>query len=271
MCYNRTMKLVMFCDYGLDDAAATVDILQHAEKDGYDSIHLVAIGGNVPADVALENACKLVSNLKFTALPLTIVDTVDVEQPAEYLAAIHGRDGMGDLFDKRECFTRVVKFAQWIDRFNGDYILVSLGPMTLVPLILKKFLPEKFVFMGGNVSETPNYGKYEFNHGINPAAFAECVKYKHVAITMDTCRNAKLNVQNKEIGQQDDMHRIVGRSRELSLGTREKGCFVWDDIAVKYLRHPDWFTLSNETDCDGNKLTVARYKGNREYLEIINE
>ena len=67
------------------------------------------------------------------------------------------------------------------------------------------------------------------------------------------------------------MHRIVGRSRELSLGTREKGCFVWDDIAVKYLRHPDWFTLSNETDCDGNKLTVARYKGNREYLEIINE
>ena len=50
------MKLVLFCDYGLDDAAATADALAHAAEDGYEQAVLVAIGGNVPPAVALENA-----------------------------------------------------------------------------------------------------------------------------------------------------------------------------------------------------------------------
>ena len=59
------MKLILCCDYGLDDAAATADALFHAEKDGYESVVLVAIGGNVPSKVALGNAKKLLAALNF--------------------------------------------------------------------------------------------------------------------------------------------------------------------------------------------------------------
>ena len=180
-------------------------------------------------------------------------------------------DGMGDLFEEKPCPCPVLRFREWLADLKEEYILLSLGPMTLVGEVLKIRMPEKFIFMGGNVTETPNYGRYEFNHGVNPAAFSECVKFPHVAITMDTCRNPKLNIQQKKIGSEDLMHRIVGRSRELTLGSGEKGCYVWDDIAVKYLRHPDWFSLDAGTDLDGNVLTVARYECDKEYLEIINQ
>ena len=90
------MKLILFCDYGLDDAAATYDVLRHAED--YDSADLVAIGGNVPSEISLRNAKKLVANCDFALPEVRIVDTTAIEQPNEYLKEIHGDDGMGDLF-----------------------------------------------------------------------------------------------------------------------------------------------------------------------------
>ena len=50
-CYNVGMKLILCCDYGLDDAAATADALAHAAQDGYSEAVLVAAGGNVPPEV----------------------------------------------------------------------------------------------------------------------------------------------------------------------------------------------------------------------------
>ncbi len=263
------MKLVLFCDYGLDDAAATVDALLHAQKDGYDEAELVAVGGNVPADVALVNAKKLVANLNFPHLPVKIVDTSMIGQPAEYLKEIHGGDGMGDLFEEHEPPCETVPFSAW-QKEGGEFDLLSLGPMTLVPFALGK-KPRKFVFMGGNIAEEPNFRGYEFNHALNRAAFSECVKYPHVAITMDTCRHPLLNLREEEIGDGDLMHRIVNRAREMTFRSGEKGCYIWDDIAVKYLRHPDWFDVFQRSDRDGNLLSVASYVYGKKYLEIIGE
>ena len=92
------MKLVMFCDYGLDDAAATIDALSHSVKDGYEEVVLVAIGGNVPPSISLRNAIRLVSNCDFDYAPVTVVDTTGEEQPFEFLTVVHGGDGMGELF-----------------------------------------------------------------------------------------------------------------------------------------------------------------------------
>ena len=51
----------------------------------------------------------------------------------------------------------------------------------------------------------------------------------------------------------------------------EKGCYVWDDMAVKVLRHPDWFQTYLAEDRDGNLLTVARYVLGRPYREIMEQ
>lgn len=267
MCYTVRMDLVLFCDYGLDDAVATADALLHAAEDGYARADLVAVGGNVPAGVAFRNAKKLLSHLA-PSVPVRVVDTADLPQPCEFLKDIHGGDGMGDLFGGGD-WEETLGFGQWCEE-TREFDLLSLGPMTLVPRALAR-KPRKFVFMGGNIAETPNFRGYEFNHALNRAAFAECVRYPHTAVTMDTCRNSLFNIQEREISGEDVLARLVKRTREMSLSSGEKGCYIWDDIAVKVLRHPDWFARERACDRDGNLLDVARYIGERDYLQIVGE
>ena len=267
------MNLILCCDYGLDDAAATVDALSHAAADGYETVALVAAGGNVPPEVSLANAKKLVAHLPFETVPVVVVDTTAEEQPAEYLKNIHGDDGMGDLFSDDDGFSApVVAFSDWLAQIDGEYDLLSLGPMTLVPRILARGAVRKFVFMGGNIAETPNFHGYEFNHALDRAAFAAVTRrYAHVAVTMDTCRHPLLNVQNVDLSGGGLQRRIVARAREMTFVSGEKGCYIWDDMAVKALRHPDWFSLYEAEDRDGNRLTVAKYTHGKPYLEILEE
>ena len=270
MHYNKLMKLILCCDYGLDDAAATTDVLLHAKEDGYTEIAIVAVGGNVPSAVALANAKKLIANFPYGLPKLTIVDTTGEPQPSEFLKDIHGGDGMGDLFEELPLNgVPVVPFAEWLDMLRGKYLLLSLGPMTLVPRILQRGECRKFIFMGGNISETPNFHGYEFNHALDRAAFSEAVKFPHIAVTMDTCRNPLLNIQKDGVSGDGLMARIVNRSRALTFHSGEKGCYIWDDMAVKALRHPEWFSLSDAEDKDGNRLTVAHYIHGAPYDEIL--
>lgn len=268
-CYNRSMELVLFCDYGLDDAAATADALMHLYEDGYSGATLVAVGGNVPAEVALRNAKKLAAALSCPLGGVRIADTTMFPQPSEYLTAVHGKDGMGDLFAEAPCPVPVVPFAEWL-REEEPFDLLSLGPMTLVPRALAK-APRKFVFMGGNVAEKPNFRGYEFNHALNRAAFSECVKYPHVAVTMDTCRHPLFNIQEKAAPREGLLYRIAERCRALTLTSGERGCYLWDDIAVKALRHPSWFSSEQARDKDGNLLSVAHYRYGKQYYEILEE
>lgn len=261
------MRLVLFCDYGLDDAQATADALRHARADGYEGVDLVAIAGNVPCAVSLRNAKKLAAALGAEAGFVRIVDTTAYPQPEEFLQTIHGGDGMGDILPDQDYAGEVITFDAWRGE-EMDFDLLSLGPMTLVPYALEK-QPARFVFMGGNVREVPNYHGYEFNHGMDRAAYSRCVLHPHVAVTMDTCRNPHFNIQEREIAGEGLQFAFARRARELTFTSGEKGCYVWDDIAVKALRHPDWFALTSEVDRDGNKLTVARYLGEEDYLTII--
>ncbi len=265
--YNTGMKLIMFCDYGLDDAAATNDMLRHAE--GYDGVDLVAVGGNVPPEVALANGAKLLAALGCDLSFVRLVDTTAERQPYEFLKDIHGDDGMGDLFAKAPSPVPVVRYSDWLKEEREQFDLLSLGPMTLVQPLLERDTPRRFVFMGGNISEIPNFHGYEFNHALDRAAFSACVKAPHVAITMDTCRNPLLNIQEKALEGNSLAVRLVNRSREMTFRSGEKGCYVWDDMAVKYLRHPEWFTVKEETDRDGNRLTVAEYVLGQTYPQIL--
>lgn len=265
------MKLVLFCDYGLDDAAATCDVLAHSIGDGYEEVVLVAIGGNVPPTISLRNAIRLVANCEFEYAPVTIVDTTNEEQPFEFLTIVHGGDGMGDLFQDKPFHANVRPFKEWLKDFSDDYNLLSLGPMTLVPALVKKCAPKKFVFMGGNIAEEPNFQGYEFNHALDRQAFAETVKFPHTAVTLDTCRNPFLDIQKEKLDEDSILKRIISRARELTLTSGEKGCYLWDDIAVKCLRHPNWFRIRYGEDRDGNELTYAEFIHGEKYLKLLEQ
>ena len=89
------MHLIVFADYGLDDAAATVSLFRREER--FDRIDLVPIGGNVPTTVSFGNCMTLLSEFPEILQKIRVVDTRHLSQPEEYLASIHGGDGMGDL------------------------------------------------------------------------------------------------------------------------------------------------------------------------------
>lgn len=262
------MKLILCCDYGLDDAAATADALKFARDDGYCEAVLVAIGGNVPPDVALANCKKLVAHLSYELPLITIVDTTAKRQPYEFLKKIHGNDGMGNMFED-VADGKSVAFDEWLNTLSGEYDLLSLGPMTLVEEILKRGNCRKLVFMAGNIAQEPNFHGYEFNHALDREAFSRIVTYEHVAVTMDTCRVPLLNVQDSLPEEGSLVSRFVHRAREMTFVSGEKGCYLWDDIAVKVLRHPSWFVTEKRVDRDGNHVNVARYVLSKPYSEIM--
>ena len=264
------MKLILCCDYGIDDAAATVDALLHAGEDGYEDVALICIGGNVPRGVSLKNGAKLLDRCAFPHVPVTLVDTTALSQPSVFLKDIHGDDGMGDLFAPVP--VHAVPFVDWLSSLKGEYHLLCRGPMTLVPLILERGVCRKFVFMGGNIAEEPNFHGYEFNHALDRTAFTAVTAHEsHVAVTMDTCRDPLFDIQHRDFAGDTLLRKVVLRARERTFLSGEKGCCIWDDIALKALRHPDWFAYETRRDRDGNELNVARYTYGKPYLEILDE
>lgn len=259
-------KLIVFADYGLDDAAATATVLQRHAR--FDAIDIVAIGGNVPAEVALRNCYTLLSYFPEVWEKITVVDTTDEPQPSEYLAEIHGNDGMGDLFDHtRAVQVKTVTFAAWLPTTDGTELLLSLGPMTLVKRLMERYSTYFPVIMGGCVRTAPNYHGYEFNHGLDKGAFAYCTKVPHAAITLDTVRTPALDMRLREVTGADIHSQIVRADQKLSITRGEEGCFLWDDVAAAYLLWPDRFRLDEETDQDGNRIFNAVYISEKLYHE----
>lgn len=259
-------KLIIFADYGLDDAAATASILRRHER--FDAIDIVAIGGNVPSAVSLRNCRTLISHFPEAWEKLTVVDTTAQTQPSEYLAEIHGKDGMGDLFDHTSAAAvRTVTFEAWLPTADGTEALLCLGPMTLVKPLMERHSTYRPVIMGGRVRTAPNYHGYEFNHGLDKEAFAFCTGFDHAVITLDTVRTPALDMRLREVTGSDIHAQIVRADQKLSITRGEEGCFLWDDVAAMYLLYPDRFKLVRETDQDGNRLFNAVYISDKLYYE----
>ena len=260
-------RLIIFADYGLDDAAATATILRHEKR--FSHIDIVPIGGNVPPDVALRNCYTLLSYYPALWNKITVVDTTALPQPSEYLATIHGQDGMGDLFQPPQTLpdVKTIAFNEWLDTTDGRELLLSLGPMTMVRPLMERHRTYEPVIMGGCVDSAPNFKGYEFNHCLDREAFTFCTKQKHAAITLDTCRTEKLDMRRVEISGDDIHSQVLRADQRLSVERGEDGCYVWDDVAAVYLLHPERFTLTERTDRDGNRIFNAAYVSDKLYFE----
>lgn len=259
--------LVIFADYGLDDAAATVSIFNAHER--FSHITLIPIGGNVPVELSYRNCLSVLSVYPALLEKITVVNTCHIAQPNEYLADIHGKDGMGDFFTHPSEAPNVqeITFEQWLEAYTGEEIILSLGPMTLVKTAVMKKAPAQMVIMGGCVHEEPNFNGYEFNHCLDVEAFNYCVRFPHTAITLDTCRTKTLDMRRYEIFGEDIHSRIIRADQVLSISRKEDGCYVWDDVAANFILFPDRFETTEETDIAGNRICNARYISDKLYYE----
>ncbi|MBQ9975355.1 MAG: nucleoside hydrolase [Clostridia bacterium] len=251
-------SLAMLCDYGLDDAIATLYLLEYADR--FNRIDIVSIGGNFPLKSTFVNAKRILTHSGKRLNNIRIVDTSSFSQPEEHIPEIHGNDGMGDVLPEEYSETAsVIAYEKWLDELDSSYILLSLGPCTVTLDILKHYGELPLVMMAGNISEPPNYNGYEFNHGLDTQAFAECVKYPHACATLDTCHNPLCDLNLFENSQKGLLKTMLDRYREMSRSRHEAVCSVYDLTAAVYLIHPEYFRTERLNDRDGNEVTVLRY------------
>ena len=260
MAKRSKMKLVIFADYGLDDACATVYVLKNRSE--FDEVDIVPIGGNVEAERAYKNACKLLNAAALDGIPLDgvrLVDTADIEQPFCRLPSVHGDDGMGDLFADCAPCVSVLDFDEWVRSLDCEYKILSLGPCTVVCKTLE-LAPRRYagdmIIMGGCVSEEPNYKGYEFNDGLDHAAFVRALGYPHKAATLDTCRADTFNYINKRFDGGDLLSKLMSRSVSLASKRHNDRCYIYDYIAALALLHPEAFDADILPYLDSNALVT---------------
>lgn len=256
------MKIAVLCDYGMDDAVATLYLFKYADR--FETIDILPVGGNFPLSEVIVNAKRILTYAENLPANVRLIDTSAIKQPCERLTDIHGEDGMGCFLPEEENYSgSVIGFDEWLEGVDEDYIIVSLGPCTVTLEILKSKRVGSLVLMCGNIAEPPNYKEYEFNHGVNPEAFSECVKYPHCSVTLDTCHNKYCDfflIENKEEGW---LKNAIERAKELSRERNEAFCAIYDLAAVAYLLEPERFTNEIKTDPFGNKVNVLSYIDNK--------
>ena len=255
---NRN-NVAILCDYGLDDAIATLYLLEYAHM--FDKIDIVTIGGNFPQKQSLVNAKRILTYFEKDVTNVRIVDTQTAPQSEDSIPEIHGLDGMGDILpDAYAEKVKVLPYDKWLDELDGSYTVVSLGPCTVTADIFRKKGELPLIIMAGNIAEPPNYNnKYEFNHGMDTESFAYCVKFPHKIATLDTCHIDLCNLNLIDLPTEGLLAKMVARYRELSLGRGESICSVYDMVAVVCLVHPERFSVCEATDPQGNLLSVLKY------------
>lgn len=254
---NEAKKhIAVLCDYGLDDAIATLHLFEN--EDLFSRIDMIAVAGNFPSKTSLRNLRTLVAMSELQKDKAHIVSTIDLPQPTEELTFVHGNDGMGDLFEPCEDGTPVISLDEWLRDTASVDVLLSLAPLTVTEKILEKVKVGEFVFMAGCVDGVPNYKGYEFNHGVNPEAFAACAKHPHKAVTLDIACKA-LDISDFPLEGDSPRTKAMRRYRDFCVANGEVGCYVWDDIAVRYLLSPECFSTAEKTDRWGNALHCLIY------------
>lgn len=254
------MTYALFCDYGLDDAVATVYILDH-RKPG-DRVDVVAIGGNSEKNVAYRNTQTLLS--RYAAYGgdiagIRLVDTRSWEQPYAALPSIHGADGMGDLFKPETSTVPVVSFDDWLSE-GGEAYICSFGPCTLVETALKKKTASGLLIMGGCVNEEPNFNGLEFNHALDEKAFSECVKHPHLVATLDGIRVPFFNAVLVKPEGSELMNILVDASLKYATARHADRCYIYDFVTARYLFEPELFTAVRSVDPQGNALNELKKK-----------
>ncbi len=251
-------NLAVLCDYGLDDAIATLYLLNYSYMFG--QIDILPIAGNFSLEKAYINAKRLITYNENMPANLRIVDTSCVLQNEESVSEIHGRDGIGDILPEAvEETAEVIGYEKWIKEIDDSYVILSLGPCTVTRDILNKKGSLPLVMMGGNIAQPPNYNGYEFNHGMDTGAFAECVKYPHLVATLDTCHCHQCDINHAELSDHNLLGKMLIRYRELSRDRKEAECYVYDLVAADYVVHPERFSSETAQDKDGNTLSVLKY------------
>ena len=174
-------KVIIDCDPGIDDSLALLYALQHPDLE---VVALTIVAGNVPVELGLENAFKILERLNRLDIP--VYAGADKPLVRDFVSAqdTHGMDGLGESGIARCSSTQAQPKAAYdflADYFqkNNDTSIIALGPLTNIALALRKNPNlgqhlDRFVSMGGSYKSHGNCSPVaEYNYWCDPHAAQE--------------------------------------------------------------------------------------------------
>jgi purine nucleosidase len=198
-------RIVLDTDPGIDDAMAILLTLRSPELQVE---AITPVSGNVPLELTLPNALRLVEIAERTDIPVAAGASVPLVRQLITASYVHGENGLGGVDfpppktkPAKETATEIIRR---IVRANpGQISIVAIGPLTNVATALRAdpelaaMIPA-IVMMGGSLSGGNVTPAAEFNFYVDPEA-THIVFHSGIPITMvglDVTRKVQLREEH---------------------------------------------------------------------------
>lgn len=245
-------RIILDTDPGVDDALAILLALRSPEL-RVEAITPVA--GNVPLELTLSNALKLVELAGRTDIPVAAGASAPLVRRLVTAKSVHGDNGLGGVElptpttkPVKESATGIIR--RLVRENPGEISIVAVGPLTNVALALRSD-PElagmirSIVIMGGSLSGGNVTPAAEFNLYVDPEA-ARIVFDSGVPLTM-----VGLDVTRKVLLQAEHVKALAaGKSKvsQVAAQIMQKTMDRWSDGGRRAVAMHDPLTVAHLID-----------------------
>ena len=227
---RNTKRIIIDTDPGVDDALALLLAMRSPEV----SIEAITpVAGNVPLDLTLPNALRMVEAAGKTSIPVAAGASGPLVRHLVTATYAHGRNGLaGAIFPapatKPSRLNATEMIRQVVRRYPHEVTIVGIGPLTNVATALKADpelagLIHRIVIMGGSLSGGNITPAAEFNLYVDPEA-AQIVFQAGIPLTM-----VGLDVTRKVLLREEYVKRLEAGHDSISRAAAQ--------IARKALEH----------------------------------
>jgi inosine-uridine nucleoside N-ribohydrolase len=203
-------RVIIDTDPGVDDAFALLFAMRSPEL----KIEAItAVSGNVPLEITLPNALRMVEIAGRTDIPVAAGAKVPLARRLVTAEYAHGNNGLGGaIFPEPKMKPVAQPAAELIDsivrKYPGEVTLIPVGPLTNIATALNADpdlakMVQGIVLMGGSLSGGNITPAAEFNIYVDPEA-ARIVFQSGIPITMvglDVTRKTSLTDEHVRILQ----------------------------------------------------------------------
>lgn len=256
---HAPFRVIIDTDPGVDDALALLLAMRSPEL----KIEAItAVAGNVPLELTLPNALRMVEIAGRTDIPVAAGAKAPLVRRLVTAAYAHGENGLGGAVFPEPKIKPVAEPAaefirQIVRNYPGEVTLIPIGPLTNIATALNldsglAAMVRAIVMMGGSLSGGNITPAAEFNIYVDPEA-ARIVFQSGIPITMvglDVTRKTSLtedHVRTLEAAQNPVSQAAAKIGRNSINHNRERGFLVGpnmhDSLAVAAFLDPSILTV----------------------------
>lgn len=241
----RSAPIMLDVDTGIDDALA----IAFAVESGVRLLGVSTVAGNTPIDLATENTRRVLAWVGADSVPVHRGASRPLAVEYRDAAYLHGDDGLAGvrLDESRATESSINAIAAILDnadRFDGELVLVALGPLTnvAIALSLRPHLAQqvqRLVIMGSAVSTGGNVTPHaEFNAFADPHAMHQVMATEWndlIAVGLDVSHQTAFTRDQwarleEPASNASELVRQIAAS--LFVGQERDGFYLHDPLAV---------------------------------------